>query len=170
MNEALHIWYCGVIWAGGDCQIHIKCNIIFPVVPLALSPWQTCLQRLQGMSCWAAAPPLVPAPFPSSEVQVLPPLLILSYNHNPPLFSWTLYLISSPYDSLGSNHFGCFQQLEVHFSPAILWLFQHYIFAKMWLSCGNPWSTNCWIFTLTLFLHPFLGTCCWPRLRNKIVR
>lgn len=90
--------------------------------------------------------------------------------HNLPSFSLTLYLISSPYDSLGSNHFGCFQQLEVHFLPAIHWLFQHYIFAKMWPGWGSPWSTNCWIlFTLTLFLCPFLGTSYWPRLRNTTV-
>lgn len=143
-----------------DCQIHIKCDIIFPVVPLALSPWQNCLQRLQGMSCWAAASPLMPAPFPSSTVEVLPTLLILQP---------TTYL-HFPYDSLGSNHFGCFQQLEVHFLPAIHWLFQHYIFAKMWPGWGSPWSTNCWVlFTLTLFLCPFLGTSYWPRLRNTTV-
>lgn len=103
------------------CQIHIKCNIIFPVVPLALSP---CLQRLQLLPWWQL-------PFPAGKgVKVLSPLLILSYIQTPPLLSWTLYQIYSPH-SLGWNHFGCFQQLEVHFPPTILWPFHHYIFAKL---------------------------------------
>lgn len=149
-----------------DCQIHIKCNIIFPAVTLALLPWQSCLQRLKGMSWWAAAAPLVPAPIPSSEVLPHCWSSATSTTH----LCFPLYLISSPYDSLGSNHFGCFQQVEVHFPPTILWLFQNCIFAKMWLCWGSPWRTNYWIlFTLALFLYPFLGTCYWPRLKNRIV-
>lgn len=52
-----------------DCQTQIKRNTIFPLVHLDLTPLQSCLLRLQEMSCRAAALPLVPSPLPSSARQ-----------------------------------------------------------------------------------------------------
>lgn len=91
-----------------DCQIHIKCDIIFPVVPLALSPWQNCLQRLQGMSCWAAASPCssLDASSLSQQYSWSPAYTADPTTHNLPSFSlwltrvkslWMFSAIGSPF-------------------------------------------------------------------------
>ena len=114
MDEVPHMVLCSDLKRRRT--VKLKRNTIFPLVHLDLTPLQSCLLRQQEMSCWATTLPLVPPPLPSSVVNVLPLLQILSYTHNPPWFSLTLCLFSSPCDSSGSNHLWFFSNWK-SFSP-----------------------------------------------------
>lgn len=89
MHEVPHMVFCNDLKEGRTAKLKLN-TTIFPLVHLDLIPLHSCLLRLQEMSCWAAAFPLVLSPLPSSAVNVLSPLQTPSYTHNTPCFSLTL--------------------------------------------------------------------------------